>query len=104
MILMNISAVVPTKECPEGEEISRKYTPISRIDQKGSFDLLIKIYFKNKHEDFPEGGKLTQWLDSLELNTFVKMRGPIGRFFYFGNGEFKLGYIINKIIEQKKSL
>lgn len=83
--------LIPTEEFPEGEEVSRKYTPISPIDQTGTFDLLIKVYHKNIHPDFPEGGKLTQYLEKLELNSIVNMRGPIGRFFYSGNGNFKLG-------------
>ena len=29
--------------CTEGEEAVRPYTPISRNDLKGSFDLLVKI-------------------------------------------------------------
>ncbi len=49
-----------------GKNISRKYTPISRADQKDTFDLLIKIY--NKCQQFPEGGAMSLYLDSLKIN------------------------------------
>jgi len=38
-----------TDDEPEGEIISRKYTPISHILDQGTFQLLIKIYHKNVH-------------------------------------------------------
>jgi NAD(P)H-flavin reductase len=88
-IKTNSSAFLPTKEFPDGEEISRKYTPISDIHVKGSFDILIKIYRKDTHPEYPEGGLLTQHLDSLELGSMIRMRGPIGRLMYYGNGHFK---------------
>ena len=31
-----------------GEDISRKYTPISSIHMKGKVEVLIKVYFKNE--------------------------------------------------------
>ena len=51
-----------------GEMIERKYTPISAVDVKGTLSLLIKIYRPNDHPKFPEGGKLTPWMESLQLN------------------------------------
>jgi NAD(P)H-flavin reductase len=70
------------------EKVSRKYTPISHITQLNTFDLLIKIYYKSQQH--PEGGKLTQWLDQVPIGTEVNMRGPRGRFYYYGNGDFHL--------------
>lgn len=29
---------------PDGHSLSRQYTPISPLDQKGSFDVMIKVY------------------------------------------------------------
>jgi NAD(P)H-flavin reductase len=37
----------------DGEECQRKYTPISRITQRGYIDFLIKIYRANVHPRFP---------------------------------------------------
>jgi NAD(P)H-flavin reductase len=60
-----LRANIPTPEVPEGKQFTRKYTPISTLNQAGTFDLLIKIYYKNVHPKFPEGGKMSQYVDSL---------------------------------------
>ena len=66
--------------------MSRKYTPISWIDQRGEFDMLIKIY--RPTSKFPEGGLMTQYLESLNLEDTVDMEGPRGKYNYLGNGVF----------------
>jgi ribosomal protein L9 len=38
------SAEMATKDAPGGEEVERKYTPISTIDARGHIDFLIKVY------------------------------------------------------------
>lgn len=78
-----ICCTVVSPENPSGKEIKRKYTPISRATQKGSFDIPIKIYYPSG--TFP-GGKLTTHLDRLTTGATVKMIGPIGKFIYEGNG------------------
>ncbi len=50
----------------DGKVVARKYTPISRIDRKETFELLVKIYHKT--EQFPDGGVMSQFLDSLQIN------------------------------------
>lgn len=57
---------MPTPEHPEGELVQRKYTPISTIQSNGYVDFVIKIYRKNVHPRFPDGGIMTQYLESLE--------------------------------------
>jgi hypothetical protein len=47
--------------------VARAYTPISCDDDLGRLDLLIKVYGPNIHPAFPEGGKLSQHLDSLQV-------------------------------------
>lgn len=34
LLFLLLSKVLPTKDNPEGEEIKRKYTPTSKVDQK----------------------------------------------------------------------
>ena len=80
--------MIPQEIHPLEEKVSRKYTPTSHITQINAFDLLIKIYHKN--EQFPEGGKLTGWLNTVPIGTEIKMRGPVGRLYYYGNGDFSL--------------
>ena len=45
-----------------GEPAIRPYTPTSPNEQKGSFDLLVKIY---------EKGVVSQWLNNLETGAMV---------------------------------
>ena len=80
-----------TKEHPEGELIERKFTPTSKITQKGYVDFPIKIYRKNQHIDYPEGGLISSHLENLEIGNEVRMKGPLGRMQYKGNGHFELG-------------
>jgi cytochrome-b5 reductase len=54
----------------------RAYTPTSRPDQQGYFDLLVKSY---------EYGKLSPHLHSLRPGSSVEVRGPVGRFRYTPN-------------------
>lgn len=68
----------------------RSYTPITSDDHKGYVDLVVKVYFKNVHPKFPEGGKLSQHLESLELGDTIDVRGPSGRLIYLGAGNFSI--------------
>jgi hypothetical protein len=86
------SALIKTKEKPEGEQVSRKYTPISWFLEQGKIELLIKVYYKDVNPNWPEGGKMSQYLASLDLESFINIRGPFGRFSYFGDGSVKIGY------------
>jgi len=74
----------------DGQPVQRAYTPISSDDEKGYFDLLIKVYFKNVHPKFPDGGKMSQHLESLNIGDSIDVKGPIGRFEYLGHGKFQI--------------
>lgn len=74
-----------------GEDaVIRSYTPVSSDDDHGYVDLVIKVYFKNVHPKFPEGGKLSQYLDNLKIGETVDFRGPSGRLVYKGHGNFSI--------------
>jgi ferredoxin-NADP reductase len=68
----------------DGNKVIRAYTPISKIDQKGYFDLLVKVY---------EFGKMSSFLHSLKVGSEVDIRGPVGRFQYKSNSFKKIGLI-----------
>lgn len=70
------------------ELVIRSYTPVSSDDDKGYIDLVIKVYFKNTHPRFPDGGKMTQYLENLKIGDKIQIRGPSGRLQYQGEGEF----------------
>ena len=90
---ITVSAEVPNPTTGKDPKwISRQYTPItSDFLNKGYFDLLVKVYKKNEHPRFPEGGWMSQYLDSLEIGSLVNVSGPSGRLEYLGNGNFRIG-------------
>ncbi|KAL2102957.1 hypothetical protein ACEWY4_002125 [Coilia grayii] len=84
----------------DGNLVVRPYTPVSSDDDKGFVDLVIKIYYKNPK--FPEGGKMSQYLESLRIGETIDFRGPSGLLIYQGKGAFaikpdeKSAAVINK--------
>lgn len=56
----------------------RSYTPITGDDTPGTVTFVIKVYKANVHPKFPEGGKMSQHLDSLNIGDTMDMRGPKG--------------------------
>ncbi|CAL5056014.1 unnamed protein product [Urochloa decumbens] len=71
-----------------GRLCMRAYTPTSSADEVGHVELLIKIYFKDEDPKFPNGGLMSQYLDSLPLGAAVDIKGPIGHIEYAGRGTF----------------
>ncbi|KAE8613086.1 hypothetical protein XENTR_v10007560 [Xenopus tropicalis] len=74
----------------DGNLVVRPYTPVSSDDNRGYVDLVVKIYFKNIHPKFPEGGKMSQYLDSLRIDETIDFRGPSGLLTYSGRGTFQI--------------
>lgn len=66
----------------------RAYTPSSTVDEVGYFDLVVKIYFRDQHPKFPNGGVMSQHLDSLDIGSVVEVKGPLGHIEYLGKGNF----------------
>ena len=71
-----------------GSLVVRPYTPTSSDEDLGHMDLVVKIYPANTHPKFPEGGKMTQYLESLALGDTIDVRGPSGLLVYNGRGNF----------------
>uniref|UniRef100_A0A3P9HIT5 NADH-cytochrome b5 reductase n=1 Tax=Oryzias latipes TaxID=8090 RepID=A0A3P9HIT5_ORYLA len=72
----------------DGKLVVRPYTPVSSDDDKGSVDLVVKVYFKGINPKFPEGGKMSQYLESLKISDTIDFRGPSGLLVYRGRGVF----------------
>jgi nitrate reductase (NAD(P)H) len=70
----------------KGEFVMRAYTPVTGNEVNGYVDLVVKVYRPN--ERFPEGGKMSQLLDSLNIGDKIDMKGPLGEIEYKGSGEF----------------
>lgn len=76
------------REDPETgkEEIQRSYTPTSSDNDLGYFDLVIKVYAGGVVERFPDGGKASQYLESLSIGDSIDICGPFGLVEYKGKG------------------
>jgi hypothetical protein len=56
------------------------------------FEKVIKVYAKGVKEQFPDGGKMSQYLESLTVGKdTVDIKGPFGRVEYLGRGKFEIG-------------
>ncbi|QCE00392.1 nitrate reductase [NADH] 2 [Vigna unguiculata] len=72
----------------DGKLCMRAYTPTSGVDEVGFFELLIKVYFKGVHPKFPNGGLMSQHLESLSIGSMLDVKGPLGHIEYTGRGNF----------------
>jgi len=68
----------------DGKEVYRPYTPISSDDDKGYFDLMIKVY--------PQG-KMSQHIDHLKIGDTIEVKGPKGQFDYQPNMKRHIGML-----------
>lgn len=71
-----------TETLPDGKTKNhqRSYTPTTGDDTPGTVTFVIKVYKAGVHPKFPDGGKMSQHLDSLEIGDTVDMRGPKGEY------------------------
>jgi cytochrome-b5 reductase len=74
----------------DGQIVIRPYTPVSSDDDKGFMDLVVKVYFKNVNEKYPDGGKMSQYLENMEPGDTIDVRGPNGLLQYRGRGTFAI--------------
>ncbi|XP_078297442.1 NADH-cytochrome b5 reductase 1 [Panthera onca] len=74
----------------DGSLVIRPYTPVTSDEDQGYVDLVIKVYLKGVHPKFPEGGKMSQYLNSLKIGDVVEFRGPSGLLTYTGKGNFSI--------------
>ena len=74
----------------DGKQIIRSYTPVTDNTSIGEVSLVIKVYKAGVHPKFPEGGKMSQHLDSLKIGDSIDMKGPKGHMEYFKGGKFSV--------------
>merc|ERR1719311_291384 len=72
----------------ERTEIERKYTPTTSDDEVGYVDLVIKVYKGGVIDRFPDGGKMSQYMDTLKVGDKLDISGPWGHNEYKGHGQF----------------
>ena len=81
---LRIGRHVSVKAEIAGQKVIRAYTPISKIDEKGSFDLLVKRY---------EDGKLSNYMWNLKKGDWLDVRGPVGRYQWKSNAYPIIGLV-----------
>lgn len=47
----------------------------------------MQVYAANVHPRFPEGGKMSQYLDAMSIGDTIDVRGPSGKLTYLGQGK-----------------
>jgi len=73
----------------DGKLVSKKYTPISAVNEKGKATFAIKVY--RKCEEFPNGGVYGQHFENnIKVGDTILCEGPIGKIKYFGHGKMHL--------------
>lgn len=60
--------------------------------------LYFQVYFKDINPKFPEGGKMSQYLESLKIDDTIDFRGPSGLLVYKGKGEQQQGAGVSLLI------
>jgi cytochrome-b5 reductase len=72
-----------------GKAVMRSYTPVTDDRTVGSFALVIKVY-RPMEPRFPEGGKMSQHLDTLAIGDTILAKGPKGHLHYHTPGKFSV--------------
>jgi nitrate reductase (NAD(P)H) len=72
----------------DGETVLRRYTPISSNYDVGCVKFVIKVYYPC--ERFPNGGKMSQYVNTLKIGDYLDMKGPVGEFEYSKDGAFAI--------------
>ena len=62
-------------DASSGTQVVRSYTPTSSNHTLGYVEFCVKIYFPSPPR-FPNGGKMSQYLDRLCIGDVIEMKGP----------------------------
>eukprot|EP01016_Furgasonia_blochmanni_P055382 TRINITY_DN9251_c0_g2_i2.p1 TRINITY_DN9251_c0_g2~~TRINITY_DN9251_c0_g2_i2.p1 ORF type:complete len:220 (-),score=49.69 TRINITY_DN9251_c0_g2_i2:72-731(-) len=74
----------------EGKDLVWRYfVPISRIDDEGYVDFLVRIYTKDTKLGYT-GGEFTNMLEQMNPNQEIQIKGPYGNFVYEEPGVFRI--------------
>jgi cytochrome-b5 reductase len=76
------------KDPSDGKMVQRSYTPVTDNSSIGEVSFVIKVYKAGVHPKFPEGGKMSQHLDSLKIGDIIDLKGPKGHMEYLKGGNF----------------
>lgn len=82
--LITASAILTKYVTAKGNNVIRPYTPITDVENKGSFDLLVKTY---------PGGKMSVHISELKVNDSLAFKGPILKWKWTANQFNHVGLI-----------
>jgi cytochrome-b5 reductase len=85
----------------DGKSVQRSYTPVTGDETLGTVSFVIKVYKAGVHPKYPEGGKLSQYIDSLKIGDSLDMKGPKGHLTWLGQGKFTVK-VIKKPLESRQ--
>lgn len=58
-----------------------------RLDGPEAHPPGLQVYFKDTHPKFPAGGKMSQYLENMNIGDTIEFRGPNGLLVYQGKGD-----------------
>jgi cytochrome-b5 reductase len=74
-------------DATDNSVVQRSYTPVSDNSTLGEVSIVVKVY-KPLPPKFPNGGKMSQHLDSLSIGDTIRLKGPKGHMEWEGSGHF----------------
>lgn len=77
-----------------GKMVSRQYMPTKFDEKNGIIEFIIKMYV---------GGLMTGYLDSLDMQSYIDVCGPVGPLIYNGKGMFTITYPLNEEVFIKRA-
>jgi hypothetical protein len=85
LIFLDFRSDIPAEN--KGDLLSKRYTPIPYANSPPEvMNLLVKVYKPN--ENFPKGGRVSQYLDRIQIGESISMKYPYGKAIYLGDGQF----------------
>jgi cytochrome-b5 reductase len=81
---LKVASYISARANINGKEVMKSYTPTSTPEERGYFDLWVKVY--------PDG-VMSRHLGSLKVGDMLEVRGPIMKFLYVPNMKKELGLI-----------
>jgi len=69
-------------------EVWRAYSPVSTNEDFGMFEIAVQVFQPSAR--FPDGGKVSQQLNSLMMHDTIDIAGPFGSVRYLGDSNFQL--------------
>ena len=95
------------------ELVQRAYTPVSKENDCGTMDILIKYaFYGSSHyiltrvsrlyrpsDEYPQGGTMSAGFDQLRIGDTIDVKGPLGSFVWKGTGQVSWKGVLRDVTE-----